>query len=171
MLSNWYMWFSYTVSASFLVYLVYQSILAQKRKPAIVKADIVYQEWFASGHSEASFLTRVGGARNCLRLIVTSKYLMVTSWFPFSLFSAFYDLEHVIPLKAITQVEQKRISGEDHFLLSCQEGQSRNRKISLTPRKRERFLAAIGQNASLTQHCTEVVPKRGINQHVPDHSA
>ena len=73
MLFHFYQWFSHAASALFLVYLLYQSIEAQKKKPAIAKADIVYQEWRASGHSEANLLTKMGGAQNCLRLIVTSE--------------------------------------------------------------------------------------------------
>ena len=74
----------------------------------------------------------------------------MTSWFPFSLFSAFYDLEHVIPLKAITQVEQKRRLGVGYLLLTYQDGQGLSHKIVLTPKNRERFLEAIVPNANLT---------------------
>ena len=143
-----YLLFSYVASALFFVYLLYRFVLARKNKPTIAKADIVYQEWFASGHSEANILTKMGRANNCLRLIITAEYLIVTSWFPFSLFSAFYDLEHIIPLKAIMQVEQKRTFGTKYLLLTYQEGQSH--KIGLTPKNWEGFLQAIGRNANLT---------------------
>ena len=150
MLNHSYLWLRYAASALTLVYLLYLSVLAQKNKPVISKADVVYQEWFASGHSEANVLTQMGGARNCLRLIVTAEYLVVTSWFPFSLLTAFYDLEHVIPLKAILHIEQKRAFGVEYLLLTYQNGQGHSRKIGLTPKNRESFLEAIGQNAKLT---------------------
>jgi hypothetical protein len=145
-----YMLFSYIVSALLLVYLVYRYWLAQKSKPTLGKMDIVYEEWFASGHSEANILTIMGGGRNCVRLIVTSEYLIVTSWLPFALFSGFYDMEHVVPLKAISTLVPKRLLGVEYLLLTYQDSQNRVHRIGLTPRNPIGFLAAIGSKASLT---------------------
>ena len=74
--------------------------------PTVAPSDIIYQEWYASGHSRKNILTRIGGARNCLRLVVTKDLLWITSWFPFSLITAFYDLEHVIPRDQIMSVRR-----------------------------------------------------------------
>ncbi len=63
------------------------------------KEEIVYQEFFASGASRKNILTKLGGARNCLRLLVTRDFLWVTSWFPFSIIAPVYDLEHIVPLR------------------------------------------------------------------------
>lgn len=145
-----YMRLAYVTSPSLLVYLLYRLVLARRSKPAIAEADIVYQEWFASGHSEANLLTILGGARNCIRLIVTAEYLIVTSWFPFSLFSTVYDMEHVITLKAISSVEQKRTFGVDFLLLVYQDNQGRSHKIGLIPKDQQDFLEAIGQDIGLT---------------------
>ncbi len=133
-----------------MAYLLYRLVLARKNKPAINKANIVYEEWFASGHSEANLLTMHGGGRNCIRLIVTADYLIVTSWFPFSLFSTVYDMEHVIPIKAISSLEQKRTFGVDFLLLVYQDSQGRSHRIGMRPEHQQSFLEAIGQDTSLT---------------------
>ena len=143
-----YLWLIYGAEIIFLLYLVYQYMLAQKNKPVIPRADIVYQEWFASGHSEANFLTKFGGARNCLRLLVTTQCLVVTSWFPFSLFSAFYDLEHVVPLATISRVEQKQTLGMKYLLVVYQDSQGKAHRIGLMPRNQHRFLEAISHTVS-----------------------
>ena len=145
-----YEWPYFGAEAVFLVYLIYRFVQAQKNKPHIAKTDIVYQEWFASGHSEANTLMKLGGASNCVRLIATANVLVVTSWFPFSLFSAFYDMEHVIPLTSISRVEQRRSFGMGFLLLVYQDNQGRTRKIGLMPRDQKRFLEAIGQRADMT---------------------
>lgn len=67
--------------------------------PMFRKEEIVYQEFFASGASRKNILTKLGGARNCLRLLVTRDFLWVTSWFPFSIIAPVYDLEHIVPLR------------------------------------------------------------------------
>lgn len=76
--------------------------------PPIPKDRILYQEWAASGCSDANVVTQWGFARNCLRLIATADALRVTSWFPFSLFAALVDMDHYIPLRRIRSVTPTR---------------------------------------------------------------
>lgn len=140
-----HIWIAYLYSALVLIYLSYRCLKVQASKPKITKAQIVYQEWFASGFPEANILTRFGGANNCLRLIISSEYLVVTSWFPFILFTAFYDLEHVIPLASLLLIERKRIFGQDCLMLAYQDQQGRNHKIGIMPRNWNGFLTALGQ--------------------------
>jgi hypothetical protein len=96
-----YFWLSSVLSIPGFVYLIYKYVLAVRNRPLIQKSDIVFQEWFASGCSMRNILTRLGGARGVLRLVVTKDLLWVTSWFPFSLITPFYDMEHVISLDRI----------------------------------------------------------------------
>src|SRR5215470_19075798 len=103
-----YRWFSLLLSALLLGYGIYKYALAVRNRRLVNVPEAVYQEWFASGYSRKNILTRVGGARNVLRLVVTRDVLWVTSWFPFSLITPLYDLEHVIPLDQITSVEVKK---------------------------------------------------------------
>jgi hypothetical protein len=81
--------------------MVWRYVRSIQMRPSFTQADVVFQEWFASGCSQKNIITKIGGARNCLRLVVTGSFLWVTSWFPFSLIAPLYDMEHVIPLRSI----------------------------------------------------------------------
>ena len=134
---------SFVPSIVFFGYLIQRYLVARRHRPQIAKADIVYQENFASGASQKNLLTKLGGARNCLRLVVTDDLLWVTSWPPFSLLTAFYDLEHVIPLKNISSVESDRHFSRDTLLLSYRDGMGNNHILRLIPKDLQRFLSAI----------------------------
>jgi hypothetical protein len=104
-----YYWIRYSLFILVCVYLIYKYVLAVQNRPRIQKADILYQEWFASGNSTKNILTQLGRVKNCVRIVITEDLLWVTSWFPFSIFAPAYDMEHVIPLDWITKVERKRV--------------------------------------------------------------
>jgi hypothetical protein len=126
-----------------LVWFIRRYVATVRTRPNIAKEDIVYQEWFASGVSQKNILTKIGGARNCLRLVVTPDLLWVTSWFPFTVFAAAYDLVHVIPLRSILPVQRARFLGCDTLLLSYTDDSGINHTLRLMPKKQEQFLAAI----------------------------
>jgi len=136
-------WLSLLPSVVFLGYLIRRYVVALRMRPNIAKEDIVYQERFASGASQKNVLTKLGGARNCLRLVVTRDLLWVTSWFPFSVLAAVYDLVHVIPLRTISTIQPARFFGSDSLLLSYTDSSGRSHCLRLIPRNRERFLNAI----------------------------
>lgn len=75
-------------------------------------------------------------------MIVTPQYLIVTSYFPFLLFSAFHDMEHVIPLQ---RLEPVRIGTGPRkaMILSYRDEKERSHKIFLFPQDRKGFLMAI----------------------------
>jgi hypothetical protein len=112
--------------------------------PPIKPSDILYQEWFASGHSRKNLLTRLGGARCCLRLIVTRDVLRVTSWFPFSLFTPFYDLEHIIPRDRITAVCRSPGFILFSVLVTFRNAAGGERTLSLYPWRPAEFLRSLG---------------------------
>ena len=138
------------LSAVFLGYMIQRYIVGMINKPKLNKQDIVYQEYFASGSSHKNILTRLGGASRCLRLVVTKELLWVTSWFPFSMFAALYDLEHVIPLKKILSVEGQQSAMGQSLLLTFQDNQRKNHKLQLRPKNAEQFVEAlrVGADAS-----------------------
>jgi hypothetical protein len=125
-------------------YLAYKYAVAISNRPAIARADIIFQEWFASGWSLKNILTQFGGANNCLRLVVTRNQLWVTSWFPFSLFSAFNDLEHVIPLNRITSAETRDGWFSTFILLSYADEYHETHSLKLRPKNPLGFLRALG---------------------------
>ena len=68
--------------------------------------DASYQQRSASGHSNRSWLTKLGGARNCLVVAVAQGRLIVRPWFPFTLMflPEIYGLEYDVPIESIIGV-------------------------------------------------------------------
>jgi hypothetical protein len=122
-------------------WLYFRAVLA---KPHFEQVDIVFQEWFASGCSQKNIVTKIGGARNCLRLVVTKSFLWVTSWFPFSLIAPFYDMEHMIPLHCITSVKRDRFFGRLTFLVAFTTENGVSRVLRLAPKKPDAFARSLG---------------------------
>ena len=104
----------------------------------------MFQEKFASGCSQKNIMTKLGGARHCLRIVVTRSVLWVTSWFPFSIFTRFYDLEHVIPLDAIVSVRRSTVLGRATLLLTFRDAEGKERILRLRPRHPEAFIQSLG---------------------------
>jgi hypothetical protein len=125
-------------------FLAWLYIRARRRRPRFDKSDVVYQERYASGCSQKNILTKFGGARNCLRLVVTRSFLIVTSWFPFSLISPFYDLEHVIPLDSIASVRRSSFIGFSSFLLSYRDTKGEDHTLRLRPKNPDDFIRSLG---------------------------
>ena len=126
-----------------LGYMLQRYLLGLATRPEFNKQDVVYQEYFASGSSYKNFLTKLGGANNCLRLVVTNKVLWITSWFPFSLLAALYDLEHVVPLNKIVSLETSSSFGKQGFLLTFSNQQGNTRVLRLRPKRMEEFVQAL----------------------------
>jgi hypothetical protein len=70
--------------------------------------DALFAESGASGNSERSLMTRMGGASRVLLVWVTRRELVVESIFPFNVFMYGnpYDLEHRVPIRSLTSVEE-----------------------------------------------------------------
>jgi hypothetical protein len=115
-----------------------------RARPHFEQADVVFQEWFASGCSQKNILTKLGGARNCLRLVVTKRFLWVTSWFPFSLIAPFYDMEHLIPLDTIVSVRRSSFLGRRTFLLTYRDSKGDEHTLRLLPPKPDDFIGSLG---------------------------
>lgn len=105
-----------------IIFLLWRRKLRALVLPGVNDNDVVFAERFASGASHKSWMTRMGGAANCLTVIVTESHLVTTTFFPFTAFAGFYDLEHLIPIlditglssdSKITEVEFKRTDGTD----------------------------------------------------------
>ncbi|MDR3401839.1 MAG: hypothetical protein P4L99_05000 [Chthoniobacter sp.] len=123
--------------AALLGYLLWQYFAARRNRPKIPRADILHQESFASGASQKNLLTQIGGAHNCLKIVVTKDLLMITSWFPFSLLTPVYDLEHVIPIRSIVSLDDFESFGRAGLRLIYVDGQRARHSIDLFPKSRE----------------------------------
>jgi hypothetical protein len=107
------------------------------------REDVIYQEWFASGSSAWNLLTKLGGAHNCLRLVVTEHFLWITSWFPFVLLAYLYDLEHVVPLERILSVRRSRFLWMETLILTYGDERGISRSLRLAPKHQDRFIDAL----------------------------
>jgi len=78
-------------------------------KPLMFPAipDSVFIETAASGHSNRTWYTKLGGASRCLVVAVTGKRLIIHPRFPFNLMflPEVYGLEHDVPADLVTRVE------------------------------------------------------------------
>jgi hypothetical protein len=131
-------------NTAFFGFLAWLYIRARRQRPRFEKSDVIYQEWFASGASQRNLFTKFAGARKCLRLVVTWDYLWVTSWFPFSLFTPVFDLEHVIPLGSIASVRYSSFFGSSCPLLTFTDGKGRSHTIRLWPKNPVAFVKSLG---------------------------
>ena len=97
----------------------------------------------ASGRSLDTPWGRLGGASNCLQVAVMPDVLLVTPTFPFNLMflPEIYGLEHRIPLRAITGVEQHRGLLGSSVLVSF--GTDKPHRIELRVKKPEALTAAL----------------------------
>ena len=135
---------SIAASIAFFTYFSWLFIRARQVRPRFGKSEVVYQERFASGCSQKNILTKIGGARNCLRLVVTRSFLLVTSWFPFSLITPFYDLEHVIPLESITSVRRSSFLGFDSLVLSYRGADGADHALRLRSKSPDDLIRSLG---------------------------
>jgi hypothetical protein len=140
-----YIWLSDLLTGLLLGYGIYKYILALRNRRLVNVSEAVYQEWFASGYSMKNILTRLGGARGVLRLVVTKDVLWVTSWFPFSLIATFYDLEHVIPLEWITTAQVKEGIITRGIQVSYVDVDGKLHSLKLVPKDEKGFLKVLGK--------------------------
>jgi len=137
----------------------------KKRGLALPKAsdpDVVFSERFASGSSHKSWITRLGGASNCLTIIVTRSQLAITTFFPFTAFAGTCDLEHLIPNSDITNLIPKGRVTELEFRRS----DGTRRKLSLRLRNTNGFLRALQETNQ------QRIGSRGVvSSPVPHHPA
>jgi hypothetical protein len=74
--------------------------------PALSTVKVLHYERFVSGCSFRSLFTKLGGARNMLRVVLTDSELWITTIAFFRGITAKYDLDHRIPLVDITGLEE-----------------------------------------------------------------
>jgi hypothetical protein len=129
--------------AGVIAYRIYRKRVRGVVFPAESSVRILYDESFASGRSLRSLWTRLGGARNCLRVTVTESELWVRPIMPFSLLSADFDLEHRIPRDSVVSAEIAGAGSVRLVNLSFRVGGSGDHRLQLRLADTVRFLAAI----------------------------
>lgn len=104
--------------------------------------DALFGESGASGNSERSFITRIGGASRVLLVWVTNRELVVEHIFPFNvfMFEDPYDLEHRVPIQSITAVEVGAINS---VFVSFTDAENQPHKLRLYLRQPKAFIATL----------------------------
>jgi hypothetical protein len=101
----WWLSLGWVIVFSTVMYFWYRSQGRFFADP--LRGTTIYEERFASGCSQKSAFTRIGSARNCLRLWITADRLYVRPFFPFSIVGPLYDLVHCIPLERIERLRTR----------------------------------------------------------------
>lgn len=74
-------------------------------------ANALFNENWRSGRSLRSFITRIGGANNCLWVTIANETLFVGPHFPFDLMflPEIYGLDYQVPAAQIVAVERREV--------------------------------------------------------------
>jgi hypothetical protein len=144
--------FSSAVSVGMAIYIVWRYVQSRRRRPNLTKDEIIFEERFASGCSQKNFLTKLGGANNCLRLVVTKQYLWVTSWFPFSLLTPFYDLDHLIAWSSVQSIRRDRSLRTPTFFITFTTDDGKSHCLKLAPRDPDKFAQSLPLPIDETAH-------------------
>jgi hypothetical protein len=111
---------------------------------ALEEAIPLYSSNRSSGRSLKNFKTRYGGARNCLKVVVTKGELVVTAPVAFlAAFSEDYDLEHSIPKESICEYVRFTRFFQRVYRVSYIDEQGVLRTIELWPKKSAQFEQAM----------------------------
>jgi hypothetical protein len=115
-----------------------------KGKPILFHGvpDATFVETSASGHSNRTWYTRLGGASRCLVVAVTGGRVIIRPRFPFNLMflPEIYGLEYEVPVTQIARIEQGRW-GRVRVVFQHPEG---TQDLTLVLRKPQEFIQAAG---------------------------
>jgi hypothetical protein len=128
-----------------LAYILYRTARG-KQRIEIPEQEIKFLEKWASGASHKNLLTRLGGARNCLAVVLSNNALIVRPMFPFNLlpFHEIYDLEHYIPRNKIKRIQPDDKEGKGSVVIEY-DSSSGEKRLELVLKKKQEFLHTIGQ--------------------------
>jgi hypothetical protein len=135
---------AFVVSVGQLIWLVVRRIRRGSIFPRRDTVAVLFEERWTSGRSFKSWITRYGGANNCLRVTVTEDEIWVTPHVPFNLFADKLDLEHRIPIRDVIRVAPKKRSVELEFRYP--DGSTRTLELHL--RRSADFLSSINPAAA-----------------------
>ena len=110
--------------------------------PTLDSTQIRFNEGMASGNSDRSIFTRLGGARRCLRVTVTDHEVWIRPFFPFNLISE-SDLEHRIARDSISSARLAESTFGHRVLLDFRLADGKSRQVSLVLQKPNAFLSAL----------------------------
>ena len=115
--------------------------------------NVLFYEGWASGHSNRSIFTKLGGAHNCLLVAVVPDALIIQPRFPFNLMflPEIYDLEYQIPRVNIQSVKLKKPIFGKSVEIEFRGSDGDTRSVRLYLRKMDEFQATIGEGSHTVQ--------------------
>ena len=131
-----------------LVLVISVSIIYRKRKAVsqipFDETNLRFYENAVSGSSHKNILTRLGGARNCLKVSVNDKEVYIRPFFPFNLMflPEIYDLEHRISKEQIVSLERRKgLIVRDSVLLTYSDSTGNQKIVELYIKHAEQFIS------------------------------
>jgi hypothetical protein len=110
----------------------------------LANASALYSDSFCSGRSLKSFRTKFGGARNCLKVVVTRDELFVLAPIRFLVyFTEKFDLEHSIAKKSISEFAKFRRLQLPGYRVTYISQNGEAHTIELWPRRPKEFEQAM----------------------------
>ena len=136
------------VSGWILASIVYRR---SRGKPIVFRniENASFIESTASGHSNRTWYTKLGGASRCLIVAVVGKRLIIRPRFPFNLMflPEIYGLEHDVPADRVTRVEVT--SGRSgRVRLEFRDPRDTLQDITVHLKNTDEFVRALGKNAT-----------------------
>jgi hypothetical protein len=111
--------------------------------PDPMSQHVRFHERAASGCSQKNIFTRLGGARNCLRVTVTDTEVWIRPFFPVSVLAQYFDLEHRIVRTSITRVQPSQSAFAQSILLDYRDDRGQLHRLSLILHSPNEFRRAL----------------------------
>lgn len=137
-------------SAEFVV----SSTKVNKIIPKYKKDELLYSEGSASGYSHCHIFTKLGGGRNCVRLRLIRDFLIISSWFPFSLLAPVFDMVHVIPYPSIIEIKPKKTFWMKGITITYRDKYQESVTFTVLPKNFEKFMSVLKYNLAQTNNLT-----------------
>lgn len=96
---------------------------------------LIFNETAASGRSLKSWRTRLGGASNCLKVMITRDRLFIRPFFPFLILGPDIDLVHSIPLGCIESVTPNTAGFQKTLRIRFHLSDATSRELDIISRK------------------------------------
>jgi hypothetical protein len=141
-------WISFWIAAS----VVYRRSRGKTIFPSKPK-DSLYYEGSASGHSNSSILTKLGGARNCLLVAVTADSLVIQLRFPFNLMflPEIFGLEYKITGLNIRSVQKTGRFFWKGVEVRFIDPSGSEKSVTLHLKKPDQFIDAIAKASTIVE--------------------
>jgi hypothetical protein len=115
--------------------------------PSPTDESVVLEEENASGYSHRNLVTRVGGARRCVKLVVTKDGVVVDLAMPLALVAEQIDMCHRIAFSAIERVTEQEAPFGTECVITYRTPDGGRRQLSVFPEAPDKFLRVLKRNA------------------------